>query len=56
MFDFVNLFSVALKSKPFAALSSAAKQSFIERFEHKVSDHMALWVRARVGTTRCLLG
>ena len=48
MFGFVNLFSVALKKKPFAAQSSAAKQSFIARFEHEVNDHMPLSVRVRL--------
>ncbi|RKY18951.1 MAG: endonuclease/exonuclease/phosphatase [Planctomycetota bacterium] len=45
VFDFVDLFSVALKGKPASRLSKTAKADLIKRFEHKVSDHMPLWLR-----------
>ena len=45
VFDFANLFSEVLNKKPLHALTSDAKKKFIARFEHKVSDHMPLWLR-----------
>jgi len=45
VFNFSELFSEALEVKPFAALSKDQQQSLFERFEHKVSDHMPLWLR-----------
>ena len=45
VFNFVDLFSVALEGKPFSELSHARKKEFVPRFEHKVSDHMPLWLR-----------
>lgn len=45
VFDFVELFSVALKGKPFSELSKPVKAKLVARFEHKVSDHMPLWLR-----------
>ena len=45
VFDFADLFSEALVGKPVNELSAAEKKSFFPRFEHKVSDHMPLWVR-----------
>jgi len=45
VFEFVNLFSDALIGKPFESLSPGEKREFLARFEHKVSDHMPLWVR-----------
>ncbi len=46
VFNFVDLFSVALKGKPLSKLSSDTKRAnLIKRFEHKVSDHMPLWLR-----------
>ncbi|MFQ5882783.1 MAG: endonuclease/exonuclease/phosphatase [Candidatus Methylomirabilales bacterium] len=45
VFGFVNLFSEALNNKPMAALTNDAKKKFLARFEHKVSDHMPLWLR-----------
>ncbi|MCH7903478.1 MAG: endonuclease/exonuclease/phosphatase [Armatimonadetes bacterium] len=45
VFDFVNLFSEALKGKPFEQLSEADQKAFVKRFEHKVSDHMPIWFR-----------
>ena len=45
VFNFVNLFSEVLEGKSFAALSPPQQKSLIARFEHKVSDHMPLWLR-----------
>ncbi len=45
VFDFVNLFSEALHGKAYEKLDKAQKEAFVARFEHKVSDHMPLWLR-----------
>ncbi len=45
VFDFADLFSEALLGMPVSKLSAAQKKSFFPRFEHKVSDHLPLWVR-----------
>jgi len=45
VFNFANLFSVALQGKSFEALSQPEQRSLLARFEHKVSDHMPLWLR-----------
>ena len=45
VFDFVNLFSHSLRGKSFGALSKAQKKALLAKFEHKVSDHMPLWIR-----------
>ena len=45
VFEFVNLFSEALLDRPYEDLSSTEREEFVGRFEHKVSDHMPLWVR-----------
>ena len=45
VFDFVGLFARALCGKSFGALSKAQKKSLRSKFEHKVSDHMPLWLR-----------
>lgn len=45
VFDFVNLFSEALHGKTFEKLTEARQKAFVGRFEHKVSDHMPLWLR-----------
>ena len=45
VFDFVGLFAHALCGKSFGALSKAQKKSLRSKFEHKVSDHMPLWLR-----------
>lgn len=39
VFNFVKLFSDALD------ISKSQKKNFIKRFEHKVSDHMPIWLR-----------
>ena len=45
VFDFVDLFSRAVLKKPFVRLKKEEKASFVRRFEHKVSDHLPLWIR-----------
>jgi len=45
VFEFGNLFSEALLDRPYTDLSSAEAADFVARFEHKVSDHMPVWVR-----------
>lgn len=49
-FDFANLFSRALaRGKNLEELAAAegkgARTALIKRFEHKVSDHMPIWIR-----------
>ena len=46
VFNFVQLFHDALgEDTPIDEMTSAQKQLFFSRFEHKVSDHMPLWLR-----------
>jgi len=45
VFDFANLFSDALNNQSLDRLSPDKKGEFLARFEHKVSDHMTLWLR-----------
>ena len=45
VFEFVNLFSEALLDRPYEDLSPTERENLVARFEHKVSDHMPLWVR-----------
>ena len=45
VFEFGNLFSEAILDRPYLELSSSERSDFTARFEHKVSDHMPLWVR-----------
>ena len=45
VFEFVNLFSEAILGSPYQDLPVAGRREFTARFEHKVSDHMPLWVR-----------
>lgn len=45
VFNFSDLFSVALKGKPLRELSKSDQSAFTKRFEHKVSDHMPIWYR-----------
>lgn len=45
VFDFVNLFSEALLGKRYSGLSKKAQAALVARFEHKVSDHLPLWLR-----------
>jgi len=45
VFDFANLFAVALEGVQLSAIPPEDREAFIARFEHKVSDHMPLWFR-----------
>lgn len=45
VFDFVNLFAHGLCGKSFNSLSKTEKTALLSKFEHKVSDHMPLWIR-----------
>ena len=45
MFEFRNLLIEAILGRPYHELPATERASFTARFEHKVSDHMPLWVR-----------
>ena len=45
MFNFVELFSVALHAKPYAELSKTQKTTLLKKFGHDLSDHMPIWIR-----------
>lgn len=46
VFDFVRLFDDALNTrKKLADMTNYEKAAFYSRFEHKVSDHMPIWLR-----------
>lgn len=45
VFEFGNLFSEAILGRPYSDLAKDEAADFVARFEHKVSDHMPLWVR-----------
>ena len=45
VFDFASLFSDTLNNQPLDQLPPDKKGEFLSRFEHKVSDHMPLWLR-----------
>lgn len=51
VFEFVNLFSEAILDRPYKDLSPTEREEFVARFEHKVSDHMPLWVRLPLPTS-----
>ncbi len=44
-FDFVGLFAEAVLGKPWSALRYSQRRSFVDRFEHEVSDHIPVWIR-----------
>lgn len=51
VFNFVKLFHEALKiNNPLDQMSKTQKKNFYARFEHKVSDHMPLWMRLPLPT------
>lgn len=45
VFNFVDLFSQALRGKPFNELTKARKKTLIGKFEHDFTDHMPIWIR-----------
>lgn len=53
VFNFADLFSVALLGMPMQALSPSEKSDFCKRFEHKVSDHLPIWYRIPLPTAQC---
>ncbi len=52
VFNFSNLFSVALLGKPLDELGKAQRTAFCKRFEHKVSDHLPIWYRIPLPTAQ----
>ena len=52
VFNFSNLFSVALLGKPLDELEKAQRTAFCKRFEHKVSDHLPIWYRIPLPTAQ----
>jgi len=45
MFDYQELFSKALFNKKFDTLTDAEIKSLWGKFEHRISDHMPIWIR-----------
>ncbi|MCH8310777.1 MAG: hypothetical protein IIB17_09840 [Chloroflexi bacterium] len=45
VFNFVEFFSQTLFNAPFESLVGDAREDFPAKFQHKVSDHMPLWMR-----------
>jgi len=45
MFNFVELFRVALREKPIDEMTKTERTAFYRQFEYNVSDHMPIWVR-----------
>jgi hypothetical protein len=45
VFNFVELFAEALHGKTFEALSVSEQAALRAKFEHKLSDHIPLWLR-----------
>ena len=50
VFEFGDLFSEALLGRPYRELSSGERADLVPRFEHKVSDHLPLWIRLPLPT------
>jgi len=51
VFNFTELFAQALHKKNYKNLSKTKKQELIKSYEHKVSDHLPIWIRLRVPGT-----
>lgn len=45
VFNFTELFAQATLGKSYGDLSSSEKKGLVDRYQHKVSDHMPIWVR-----------
>lgn len=45
VFNFSELFSQATLGRPFNDLTPKEKDELVDRYQHKVSDHMPIWVR-----------
>ena len=50
VFEFGDLFSEAILGQSFRELSSRERSALVPRFEHKVSDHLPLWIRLPLPT------
>ena len=50
VFEFGNLFSEAIVGRSYSELSARERANFVARFEHKVSDHLPLWIRLPLPT------
>ncbi len=45
VFNFTDLFAMALKGRKYLGLSTADRNDLNPHFQHSVSDHMPIWVR-----------
>jgi hypothetical protein len=45
VFNFTELFSKSINNLSYSRLSKSQKSAFVKRYEHKVSDHLPLWIR-----------
>ena len=50
VFEFGNLFCEALKGCSYSELPASERADLVARFEHKVSDHLPLWIRLPLPT------
>jgi hypothetical protein len=50
MFNFQELFARSLFQRPFRDLTAAEKDSMWARSQHKISDHMPIWIRLPLPT------
>lgn len=50
VFEFSDLFSEALMGRPYLELPTRERAGLVARFEHKVSDHLPLWIRLPLPT------
>ena len=54
VFEFGDLFSEAIRGRPYRKLSSQERIDLVSRFEHKVSDHLPLWIRLPLPTRQAI--
>ena len=54
VFEFGDLFSEAIRDRPYCELSSQERADLVSRFEHKVSDHLPLWIRLSLPTRQAM--
>ena len=48
VFNFTELFSVALKGKPFKELTKEEADDLVSRYHYEVSDHLPIWLRLKL--------
>ncbi len=48
VFNFVELFAQVIHHKSYIDLKPAVQAALVKRFEHKVSDHLPLWIRLKM--------